>query len=149
MTFKELITNVEFKHVWKTLKYLYPDAIKSRKGYENTWNELQSIKRIPKTSDMTISISHIIESDGTSYYSVDGLKENDNQGYALDFSSFREWLSFEINEEVYKHFYTLDIIAHCLWEMTFHGYSNKTIIKESKKILTYCKNIKKTFKVKL
>jgi hypothetical protein len=32
-----------------------------------------------------------------------------------------------ITEESLKNFSELDILAHCLWEMTWHGYTNRSI----------------------
>ncbi|MFX1254338.1 MAG: DUF6557 family protein [Promethearchaeota archaeon] len=43
---------------------------------------------------------------------------------------WEEWLGLEIHPDTLNNFDFIDIIVHCLWEMTFHGYNQFQIQKE-------------------
>ncbi|NLO51569.1 MAG: hypothetical protein GX103_10490, partial [Bacteroidales bacterium] len=40
------------------------------------------------------------------------------------------WLGMEISQESLQHFSELEIISHCLYEMTFVGFEEEEIQKE-------------------
>lgn len=40
----------------------------------------------------------------------------------IEFVDWSEWLGMEIDPETQKNFTDLDIVCHCLWEMTFFGF---------------------------
>jgi hypothetical protein len=42
--------------------------------------------------------------------------------YALDLTSWEEWLGMSIAPETLETFQPGEIAAHCLWEMTWHGF---------------------------
>lgn len=47
--------------------------------------------------------------------------------YALDFLPWEEWLGYYCNQlDLEKHGETA-FIAHCLWEMTFDGFSQEQV----------------------
>lgn len=54
--------------------------------------------------------------------------------YALDFTPWEEWLGMDIDKESLQAFPETEIISHCLYEMTFYGFTQKKIQKEWKKI---------------
>ncbi|MHA1437973.1 MAG: DUF6557 family protein [Promethearchaeota archaeon] len=128
MKIRDLMAKTTFNKVWKELRKLH-NAKKSRLGYIYTWNELLSFKRIPKSDGVTIIINkRYDEIDKIEYYSVDGYENN--EVCALDFSLFTSWLSRDIDKETIKKYSTEFILAHILWEMTFYGFSNKSVKKQ-------------------
>ena len=50
--------------------------------------------------------------------------------YALEFTEWKEWLGMELANETVKNFSQLEIIAHCLYEMTFVDYDEEEIQKQ-------------------
>lgn len=49
---------------------------------------------------------------------------------ALEFVPWREWLGMTIPRKLLSDFNEPEIIAHCLYEMTFHGFDEKKIQAE-------------------
>ncbi len=54
---------------------------------------------------------------------------NREVSYGLEFTDWAEWLDMEIEPETLSRYAEVDIIGHCLWEMTFFGYSQEDIEK--------------------
>ena len=129
------LADIIFKSDWEVLDRYF------KKYYPNDNTDcykefLEDLKKLtPVESDMMILVDHIIEDhpfcdDIDDWFSVHGIQkesETDFQTYALEYSSFEEWLGMEISEETLKRYPKPFIIIHCLWEMTFCGFSNETI----------------------
>ena len=47
--------------------------------------------------------------------------------YAIEFVEWKNWLGMDVAPETTKNFSDLEIIAHCLYEMTFIGYEENEI----------------------
>lgn len=54
--------------------------------------------------------------------------------YAIEFLDWSEWLDMEIAPETEAMFSDVEIIAHCLWEMTFVGYNRAEIREQFEEI---------------
>ncbi len=146
---KDLLIKTNFAKVWKVLKKIYTKSHKA--SYMLTWIELLSFKRIPSNKDnMRINIYTTYESDEKkTYYYVDGINDDKTvPGWALDFSTFREWLSYYIPEKLSKEYTVEEIWSRCLWEMTFIGYSNKNIVKVKKHLQGLLKDCKENKNIK-
>jgi hypothetical protein len=62
------------------------------------------------------------------WVSVDG-DNGTNQNWALDFTRWGDWLGMEFDKKtIQRKFPKLDMLVHCLWEMTWEGYSDKQVI---------------------
>jgi hypothetical protein len=77
--------------------------------------------------------------DNTSYIDVYGKKKICNStsfsnSYAIEFESWEKWLGMEIAPEIIENFNELEIISHCLYEMTFCGYEQEEIQKQLQSI---------------
>ena len=67
---------------------------------------------------------------------TDGYDENTNETYALDYEPWDEWLGMGITKETLDKFESCQIVAHCLWEMTFVSFDETEIQAQ----LTYLKD---------
>jgi hypothetical protein len=47
--------------------------------------------------------------------------------YAIEFAKWENWLGMKLAPETIDNFNELEIIAHCLYEMTFCGYEQEEI----------------------
>ncbi len=52
---------------------------------------------------------------------------NEQISYAIEFSSWCVWNGMIVGQESIDNFGEIDVIAHCLWEMTFCGFREKNI----------------------
>ena len=67
---------------------------------------------------------------GIDHASTDQL----SNGVALEFTKWNKWLGMNIHEMTCKEFTELEIIAHCLYEMTFVDYEESDIQAEFDRI---------------
>lgn len=101
--------------------------------YRNVFEKLKTLEL--EENDMLIVLTEYDSDDEDNvhtYIDVSGRKNkkvpNDiTDGYALEFVPWKEWLGMELAPETIKNFSELEIIAHCLYEMTFIGYEEEEI----------------------
>jgi len=130
MKLVDIIFNYDWDLLYKYFKKYYPnEKIEHYKDFLNSLKKLTPIE-----SEFKISINHIIEDhmfskDIDDWYSVHGISNDKNEieTYALEYSTFEEWLGMEIDERTLKEYPKPFIIIHCLWEMTFCGFTNEQI----------------------
>ena len=97
-------------------------------GYKHVYNEL--LKKRPTKSTTTIVLEWIPPDkkwDEKGYWGVTGREPRKSEAYALDLSSFAQWAGFVV---ITEHLFRRDkvsLLCHILWEMTFHGYTDKQI----------------------
>ncbi len=133
MTFKELIRT----HTWPSISILffeiYPDAEKSLRDYQAVFGKLSLMDE----EEMDMSIVITVEKDGfdgEEYIDVSGLYNDpknmeDHYPQGIEFSPWRQWLGMDISKENLNDFSEQEIIVHCLYEMTFMGFTEAVIQK--------------------
>lgn len=126
-----------------TLIKLYPNQIELINDYRNVFGKLQYLK--PEANDMLIVLTEYLDdfeenSDvENTYVDVSGRKlvieENSiTNSYAIEFVKWEKWLGMELAPETLENFNELEIIAHCLFEMTFFGYEEEEIQEQFESI---------------
>ena len=96
----------------------------------------------PVSKNISIIVSNEKDTfDDEGYVNVSGKynypKENtDEHSYslALEFTAWNEWLGMDIDKKSLQNFSELEIIAHCLYEMTFMGFEEEEIQAEMNKV---------------
>jgi hypothetical protein len=145
MKFKELICKYDWDDVYSAFMQLYPDQEKNIEGYRQVFEELHTIKSVE--TKMRIVIEDTFDEYDKKYYSCvsgkDGSlnKQNDpehfeddemgNQevSYAIEFRDWAEWVAMDIDHVSFSKYSELEIIGHCLWEMTFCGFTQEDVKK--------------------
>ena len=143
MTLKILLSQYSQDDIIKRLIKLYPDQKKNIIGYKNCLKELSILS--PKLDEMKILIEKNYDKYDKKYYCHVCAIDKNNQTWAIEFEPWENWLGMEIDTKTYKKYNKLDVICHCLYEMTFAGFSNKKVKKEKdnlKKLLKDCKKEK-------
>ena len=56
---------------------------------------------------------------------------NQEVSYGIEFADWKKWLGMGIDLGSISNYSETDIIAHCLWEMTFYGYTQEAIKEQS------------------
>jgi hypothetical protein len=137
MKLGDLIKDSSWMSVEIVFSKIYPDQISYLEDYENVFNLLKILK--PKSSSIYIIIDNVIdEFDNEIYVSVSGydsLKVTPSEdliteSLALEFTPWAEWLGMSIDQKYINSFSSLEIICHCLHEMTFMGFSPEEIDNE-------------------
>jgi hypothetical protein len=138
MTLKTLLQKYTWLNVANVLWNFYPDEKKNSSGYQDVFEKLKIIS--PEDTDLSIVVAHCRdEFDGEEYVDVSGKYLNpktDEQAFsqAIEFTPWKEWLGMTIDQESLDHFSEIEIIAHCLHEMTFAGFDEENIQDEIKRI---------------
>ncbi len=140
MIFKALINTVNYDHVWAVLNEEYEHKDGAYEAYKNVLEELKTLKPRqcePPTTLVVAKIEDCIE-PGTCIFDVFGIIKGDKNHYALEMTSWNEWLNFIVLDKCLEVYGNVDVVAHSLCEITFFGYSLKTVdkrVKEEKRIL--------------
>jgi uncharacterized protein DUF6557 len=120
---------------------LYPDMKKSREGYLDVMKELQTLK--PTRTKFKISVEEVEDwYDKSKYVDVSGIDPNDDISYAIEYTRWEEWLNMEITKESLKNFSELDVYCHCLWEMTWSGFSQEPIQEKIQSLMETVEKIR-------
>ena len=133
MTFKELIDRQQWGKVKKKLLKLYPKEKKNLKGYEIVFKGLKKLK--PKPQKMQIELVPCHEQEGYYWTNVHGKYKSKRQGYAIEYSPWEEWLGMEIEAWTTFSYSEIDIVCHCLWEMTWNGFTQEDVDEKNKELI--------------
>jgi hypothetical protein len=136
----DLIKSNAWLSVKHTLEKLYPDQSECWVDYEKVFHQLQFMQ--PKESNTTIEVTWVHDDfDNSDYVDVSGYYTNPayrtdkhTNSLALEFTRWEEWLGMPIDKESLETFSELELIAHCLNEMTFAGFEQEKIQAEMDRI---------------
>ncbi|QTE23866.1 DUF6557 family protein [Polaribacter cellanae] len=139
--FRDLLHQTEWLSIEYTLLELYPDIKEDMEAHRTAY---EKIKRLEANNiDMEIVLDEIkddfeddFEDELTTYFDVSGKKNDkkDSQSYALEFMPWQDWLGMRISQDSLRNFNELEIVAHCLYEMTFIDFDDEEIANEKNKL---------------
>lgn len=129
----DLIQSNSWLSIQMVLVQLHPDVEEDIEAYEKVFKLLQVMPA--KTSKVTIELNLITEDcdeDGfvdVSGYYTDPAERIDpfSNSLAIEFVPWEEWLGMELDQHALATFSELEIIAHCLHEMTYGGFEQEEI----------------------
>jgi hypothetical protein len=135
MILKGLQEKCDWDSVSAKLTELYPDQADNLPNYYQAWLEMRSLTPVPSSMMITIGERHD-EQTGKSTYSVSGIEAATGKGsvvrtlegfrelpYSLGMTKWVEWLGMKIEPRTLSRYSELEIVAHCLFEMTVYGWS--------------------------
>jgi hypothetical protein len=152
VTFKNLIDKVDFDLVWNEYLIFYPDMLNLREEYLQIFNALLCKESKENIEKMVI---HIDRQDYEEFDNKEdcrlglGVKEIEDIEYRVhgknnstewsgywDISAedWRCWLGYYIHDKVIKFLSVEQIVALCLYEMTWHGISENEVTDWANKI---------------
>ncbi len=140
MKFTDLLKNNTWLSIEIVLLQLYPDEKKNISTYEQIFNDLKF--REPVFGDISIILRNEQDDfDESEYVDVSGRENNPKENtdaltdaLAIEFTPWNEWLGMDIDKNTLQDFTELEIIAHCLYEMTFMGFEEEEIQAEMDKL---------------
>jgi len=131
MILKELMQKFSWEQISVRFFELYPPYNEDIPPvFEPVWKELDRLLPLSIKSDITIFI------DPCEYgYDVYGQNGTMNE-YTGKLESFawEEWLEMSISKKTFDEFPEIDIVCHCISEMTTLGLDQKTIEEEKLEI---------------
>lgn len=143
MKLNELIKTNHWLSVESTLLKLYPDQEKMIDDYKKIYESLHVIEA-NNDGELEIVLSEVLsdsefEDEFEPYVDIFGRNKNPNSesysiNYALEFLEWDKWLGMAISKETSENFSELEIIVHCLYEMTFVDFDEQKIQEQLKSI---------------
>lgn len=140
MTLSDLIRVSSWQDVSAILVASYPDTVPANLlGYQKVFDHLRQLSPTQSTTRIVIRWfdpdPKFNDPDDVGYWEVSGHDEeyakkegwDESQSMALEFTAWAEWLGMEIGFDTLATLSTSEIVAHCLWEMTFCGFTEQEI----------------------
>lgn len=125
--FRDLIQACTFGDVEESILRFYPGQKKNISGYQYVFETLRHMRYRTNKEGMTIRIEKFGRGKNQ-YVDVSGkCATDDHESYALEYTSWAKWLGYDVDQTVLKKMTKEDIVAHCLWEMTFIGFTQNKI----------------------
>jgi hypothetical protein len=129
-------------NTWSDIKQAlieaYPEEGKNLEGYELVFQALKDIS--PINTEYGILVKWYkddfedIDFVKVSGYSLKPDQPLEEYSRGLQFTPWKEWLGMPIDKESLRIFTQPEIIAHCLFDMTFSGFSEEAIQAQLKAI---------------
>lgn len=132
MKFKELVDKYTIEDALPILHSKYNDIDDS--SYKRAFYRLTELDPMESTK-FKINVRHIKEAwndpelEDEEYDDVTGIIDGEDIPYAIEYVDWKEWLAMEITEESLQNYDEKEILSHCLWEMTWNGFSNEQVNK--------------------
>ena len=124
----DLIKTNDWPSLQNTFLNLYPDEETLIDEYKNVFEKLQSLEST--NMDLEIVITKIGSEESDFYIDVSGHEKNQDSSsdtYSLASTKWNKWLGMNINQNTLNEFNELEIISHCLYEMTFFAFDEDEI----------------------
>ncbi len=141
--FKDIVKLCTFKNVKRALLRLYPDQKNVIHGYEYVFKTLKYMRHRNNKEGLVIDIRRVGRGKNA-YFAISGVctEKGIQQPYALEYTPWSKWLGYEVDKKVLKKMPKEEIAAHCLWEMTFMGFTQNRIRKKLYALRKRVKDIK-------
>ena len=151
MNFRQLLDSVTWPEVKAAILWAYPDEENALGQYKVLLAKLKQMQPIPSEMRIVLELSSVdaeSEKPAMDVIGRDGSLNRDREDFplfrdsldasyadaetnwALSFRPWEEWLGMQIDAGTLKNQGASQIIAHCLWDMTFHGF-DQTEIRET------------------
>ena len=145
----DLLKEVSFDPVFYKLCHWFNDQEGSRNGYESVFNKLVLMNpKKHRLDDLFIEIHIVKEDDGSEWLNVSGVSVlgSDTTSYGIEFNPWRDWVSSFITQKTLDTLDKENIVAACLYEMTFFGFEEQRVQDEKNKIFNSIEECKKAVK---
>lgn len=138
MTLKKYIENSTKPLIMEALIDMYPESLAQSEAYEDVIDYVMSTPA-SNFDDFVIEVGLIDPSsdeeyeegvDEEAYLSISGYSVKEDLHFALGFSKWEEWANAEIIIQEDLMISPEELIAICIYEMTFYGFDQESILKE-------------------
>ena len=130
-TLRDLVLEVQEAAVVEAIARFYdqpetqwlPDAVSDVLG------QLRKLAPDPAGSQyhLSIELKPPVDPKDKPFWDVSCTKEADPDRCGLDLSPWDEWLALRVPQSLLDKMTAAEIVAHCVWEMTFYGFTQEKI----------------------
>jgi tetratricopeptide (TPR) repeat protein len=128
--FAALVKRCKWEDIEPVFIKEYPKWETQTSIYSAIFKQLQNLTPVEDQYDMSIHI----RKDGSNHvnaYKNHPQTPEDDIAYGIEISPWEECLGMDIAGTTIEDYSDEEIISHCLWEITFYGYSQKSIQKKA------------------
>lgn len=160
----EILKSLNFEQLKIKFEDLYPDIKDNIIEYENVFNTLLSLE--PFDSKFQIKVETVQEQEDVPFeHSVinnrcDAIEKNGyiiyfqpcvieletNELFSLSFIEWSELINSEIFQQTIEEFTKEEIVCHCIYDMTFYGFTMEEVRQVKNIIVDRAKEMEKSFK---
>jgi hypothetical protein len=127
----ELFRRVKWEKVLPILKDRY-DIVGDLSDYEKAFYNIKKLMPTYNSEIMTIELKWDLfpssDSVPDTACEVVGKKDDENDSYALEFELWTDWIGMDVSNSTLFSLSEEEIVAHCLYEMTFLGYNIEDVL---------------------
>lgn len=138
MTLKKYIESSTQALIMEALVDMYPECLTQSEAYEEV---IDYVMNTPESNfdEFVIEVGLIDPSsdeeyeegvDEEAYLSISGYSVKEDLHFALGFSKWEEWANAKIIIQEDLMISPEELIAICIYEMTFYGFDQESILKE-------------------
>lgn len=124
MLFKELLNKYDDTAIIDKIVTLYPKEIECIGGYQSALLELRETDVVADDEGFSILVHEIIEGNRKGSMDVSGIQEGDDENWSFSLTEWGKWLGMPVVQESIDTYGELAVLAHCMWELCWHGYTN-------------------------
>jgi len=142
MTLKHMLKMTTTDAVLDELLVAYPECLADKHNYKRVLDYVISTPEVP--FDAFVIQIELIDTedddafeediDEASYLSISGYSAAENLHFALGFTKWEEWANAKIVIQEDLEIQADELIAICLYEMTFYGFNQEEIAGELSEI---------------
>jgi hypothetical protein len=125
-TLGELVHAYAWADVQGDFERMYPGDPGWTVQHARVFSKLRALR--PRLSQMEIVIDDAQNEGGEAWIDVSGRKGDEL--VAIEFVDWAEWLGMVVDHETSHRYTPTEILAHCVWEMSFFGFDEDTIRKK-------------------
>ena len=141
MKLYDILQQTMWLDVEKSIKIHYPE-VKQIKKYKKVYFKLLELEPIiDENNDIQIIIHY-----NDLWFEVLGYSKKNNVLYGLEYVRWEDWLGFEVHPDV-LNLPAPDVVAHCLVEMTYAGFTQEDIQKEANILIEVTKKLENEIKL--
>lgn len=138
VTLSDILRQVAFDDVFKELTKWFSNQESNFNGYASVFcTLLEKTPKRHKLDDLFIEVKKVTEDDETEWLNVSGINiaKKDNISYGIEFEPWDEWVSMYITQETLDSLSKEEIVAACLYEMTFFGFTENKVQNEKNRLI--------------
>jgi hypothetical protein len=127
MKLYELLKKTKPDDVIAEIIRLYKDQEKNEKGYRKVYQELLEMTPGPGEPGFRIELVQEVSDEGEPWLITHGIQDGEEISYGLELYPWAELLGTEVSPGTEAGFKAETIVAGCLYEMTFFGFTEDKI----------------------
>lgn len=147
---KDYIADADIVSIMNSMIKWHPNEGENRNGYATVLNHLQNT--IASKSDWFIKIETVHEPEHEAFGGIipemnhlhcNGIAPNKKE-WGLSFTPWKEWLGMNIHPDTLRQLTKSEIIAECLYEMTFYGFTEDRVNQTWNNMVNNFEDLKET-----